>query len=179
MLTLFVWPAPHHTVSETLQARHLEFNLLVKIVCCTIYHDISGLCSWLFLVEVIESLSNKEGDGYGNENVTQKVNLRFLNLYRACSISFNSSNLGNFFLELNSKGLYQSSRNEKESCCLVWPSSTKREIMQFHDVVVQRRLRNVQKKRDQSCCFTHLNFLGFLLPFSLPSPSSLLKLPNV
>ena len=36
MLTLFVWPAPHHTVSETWQARHLEFDLLVKIVCSTI-----------------------------------------------------------------------------------------------------------------------------------------------
>ena len=66
-------------------------------------------------------------------------------------------------MELNSKGLYQSSRNEKESCCLVWPSSTKREIMQFHVVVVQRRLRNVQKSvmHVQSCCFAYLNFLGF------------------
>ena len=41
------------------------------------------------------------------------------------------------FLELNSKGLYQSSGKEKESCCLVFPSSTKREIRQFHVVVVQ------------------------------------------
>ena len=68
MLTLAAWPGPHHTVSETWQARHLEFNLLVKIVCCTIYHDISDLYSSLFLVEVIESLSNNEGHGY--ENVT-------------------------------------------------------------------------------------------------------------
>ena len=45
MLTLAAWPRPQHTVSETLQARHLEFNLLVKIVRCTIYHDISGLYS--------------------------------------------------------------------------------------------------------------------------------------
>ena len=36
MLILAAWPGPHHTVSETLQARHLEFDLLVKIVCCTI-----------------------------------------------------------------------------------------------------------------------------------------------
>ena len=41
------------------------------------------------------------------------------------------------FLELNSKGLYQSSGKEKESCCLVFPSSTKREIRHFHVVVVQ------------------------------------------
>ena len=41
---------------------------------------------------------------------------------------------------------------------------------------VQRGLRNVQKKR-QSCCFANINRLCFFLPFSLPSPSSLLKLP--
>ena len=51
---------------------------------------------------------------------------------------------------------------KKKSYCLVYSFSTKREIMQFHVVVVQRRLRNVQKKRDQSCCFAYLNFLGFL-----------------
>ena len=37
---------------------------------------------------------NDDGDGY--ENVTQKVNLRCLELYGAYSISFNSSNVGNF-----------------------------------------------------------------------------------
>ena len=40
------------------------------------------------------------------------------------------------FLVLNSKGLYQSSGKEKESCCLVFPSSTKCEIRHFHVVVV-------------------------------------------
>ena len=49
-------------------------------------------------------------------------------------------------MALNSKGLYQSSGKEKESCCLVFPSSTKREIRHFHIVVVQRRQRNVDKK---------------------------------
>ena len=36
--------------------------------------------------------------------------------------------------------------------------------MQFHVVVVQRRLRNVQKSvmHVQSCSFANLNFLGFL-----------------
>ena len=94
-------------------------------------------------------------------------------------MSFNSANAGKFFSELNSKGLYQSSGKEKESCCLVFPSSTKHEIRHFHVVVVQRRLRNVQKSvmHVQICCFVNLNLLAFL-PFSLPSPSSLLKLPN-
>ena len=52
------------------------------------------------------------------------------------------------FLELNSEGLHQSSGKEKESCCLVFPSS-KREISHFHVIVVQRRQRNVQKKHDE------------------------------
>ena len=51
-------------------------------------------------------------------------------------------------LELNSKGLHQSSGKQKESCCLLFPSSIKREIKQFYVVVEQRRQRNVQKKRD-------------------------------
>ena len=96
MLTLFVWPRPHHTVSETLQARHLEFNLLVKIVFCSIIMTlVVYIVDFSLIVEVIESLTNNESDGY--ENVTQKVNLRFLKLYRACSISFNSSNVGKLF----------------------------------------------------------------------------------
>ena len=67
------------------------------------------------------------------------------------------------FLELISKGLFQSSGKEKESCCLVFPSSTKREIRHFNVVFVQRRLRNVQKSvmHVQSCCFADLNLLLF------------------
>ena len=60
------------------------------------------------------------------------------------------------FLELNSKRLYQSSGKENESRCLVFTSSTKREIRLFHVLVVQRRQRNVQKSvmHVQSCCFS-------------------------
>ena len=67
------------------------------------------------------------------------------------------------FLELNSKRLYQSSGKEKESRCLVFTSSTKREIRHFHVVVVQRRQRNVQKRvmNVQRCCFGNLNLLFF------------------
>ena len=66
-------------------------------------------------------------------------------------------------MELNSKGLHQSSGKEKESCCLVFPSSTRRENRDFHVVVVQRRQRNVQKSvmHVQSCCFACLNLLLF------------------
>ena len=78
---------------------------------------------------------------------------------------------------MNSEGLCQSSEKEKESCCLVIPSSTKREIRNFHVVVVQRWLGNVQKSvmHVETCCL--LNLTIAFLPFSLPSPSSLLKPP--
>ena len=80
-------------------------------------------------------------------------------------------------MELNSKGLHQSSGKEKESC-LLFRSSTKREIRQLHVVVLQRRQENVQKsvKQLQSCCFACLNLLLFCFS-RLPSPSLLRKLP--
>ena len=64
-------------------------------------------------------------------------------------------------LELNSKGLYQSSGKEKQNCYFLFPSSTKREIRHLHAVVLQRRLRNVQKSviKVQSYCFANLNQL--------------------
>ena len=71
------------------------------------------------------------------------------------------------FLELNSKGLYQSSGKEKESCCLVFPSSTKREIRHFHVVVVQRRLRNVQKSVVKNCCFANLTYCLLVVPVAV------------
>ena len=42
-----------------------------------------------------------------------------------------------FFLELNSKRLCRSAGKDKESRCLVFTSSTKRENRHFHVVVVQ------------------------------------------
>ena len=58
---------------------------------------------------------------------------------------------------------------------LLLPSSTKREIRQFHVVVVQRLQRNVQKKRDARAklLFACLNLS---LKFSMPPSSSLRKL---
>ena len=66
-------------------------------------------------------------------------------------------------MELNSIELYQSSGKEKETCCFVFPFSTKPEIRHYHVVVVQRRLRNAQKSvmHVQSSYFVNLNLLGF------------------
>ena len=57
----------------------------------------------------------------------------------------------------------KSSGKEKESCCLVFASSTKRQISHFHVVVVQRRQINVQTNvmHVQSCCFVNPNLLHF------------------
>ena len=70
------------------------------------------------------------------------------------------------FLVLNSKGLYQSSGKEKESCCLVFLFSTKREIRHFHIVVMQQWLKNLQKSmiRVQSCCFAVTILVAYKLP---------------
>ena len=66
-------------------------------------------------------------------------------------------------MELNSKRQHQSSGKEKESCCLLAPSSSKRKIRQFHVVVMQRQKRNVQKSvmLVQSFCNACLNLLLF------------------
>ena len=84
-----------------------------------------------------------------------------------------------FKSKYNNKRAGPSQQTEKESCCLVFVSSTKREIRHYHVVVVQRRLKNEQKRvmHVQSCCFANLNLLLFF-PFSLPSPSPLLKHPG-
>ena len=55
-------------------------------------------------------------------------------------------NVGNVFLELNSKRLYRSWEKGKENRCLVFTSSMKRKIRKLHIVFVQWRQRNVQKK---------------------------------
>ena len=67
------------------------------------------------------------------------------------------------FFGVESKGLHQSSGKEKEGCCSFVPFLDKREIRQFHVVLVERRQRNVQKgvMRLESCCFSCLNLLLF------------------
>ena len=85
-----------------------------------------GFDSYAMLIQ--GSLTNDDGDGY--ENVTWKENSDSFKLYRTCS------NCWQILSEFNPKGLHQSSGKEEESCCLVFPSWTKREIRHFHAVVV-------------------------------------------
>ena len=79
------------------------------------------------------------------------------------SISFKCQML-TIFSGLNSKRLYGSSGKEKESHCLVFTSSRKREIFK----VFSRRSRAATPKKCiknvmhvQSCCFANLNLLLF------------------
>ena len=101
---------------------------------------------------ILGSLSNNDSDGYRGSPCFK--------IYRAYSISFNSSIFSTIFVELNSEILYRSPGKEKEIRCLVFTSSTKREIRHFHVVVVQwwqkKSLTHVQ-----SCCFANLNLLLF------------------
>ena len=127
-----------------------------------------GLCSCSLL---LGSLSNNDGDGY--ENATWKSEFALSQTLSRLFQLVYFVKCWQIFLELNSKRLYQSSGIEKESCCLEFPSSTRREIRRFHVVVVQRRQKNVQKSvmHVQSCCFD-------LLLFSVLVASPLLKLPG-
>ena len=95
----------------------------------------------------------------------------------AYSISLKSSNVGTFFLELNSKRLYRSSGKDKESRCLEFTFSTK-----TYNYAFSRRSRAVTAKKctKKRGARTYLLFcqskpISFL-PFSLTSPSSLLTL---
>ena len=100
--------------------------------------------------------------------------------HRSYSVSFYLSKVGEIFWDLNTKRPYLIL--EKESFCAEFTYSIKRarEIRKFHVAVLQRRLRNVQKRR---AARTRLLFclskpLAFLL-FVLLSPSSLLEFPIV
>ena len=80
------------------------------------------------------------------------------------------------FSGLNPKGPSVRLEKEKETFCVAFTYSVK----WAHVTVVQQQLKNLQKSvmHVQSCCFTKINLLLFL-PFSLPSPSLLAKLPFV
>ena len=96
-------------------------------------------------------------------STTLKSEFALPQTYRAYSISFNSSNVGKFFWSWILKDCIKVQEKKKKNVIRLFPSSTKREIRQFHVVVVQRRQRNVQKSvmHVQSCWFACLNLLLF------------------
>ena len=58
------------------------------------------------------------------------------------------------FSGFNRKGPYPTLEKEKETICVVFTYSVKRarKIRKFHVAVVQRQLRNVQKKKREETC---------------------------
>ena len=103
-----------------------------------------------------------------------KVNSRII--YRSYSIVLNLLNAGDFLLKLNSteRAVSVGLNIAWENHCLVFRSSTKREIRNCHVVVVQQRQnRDVRAK----FLFCESKATDYFLPFSLPSSSPLLNLP--
>ena len=75
--------------------------------------------------------------------------------------------LAKYFLGLSSKGPYLSFEKERDNFCVVFTYYIKQghETRKVHVAVVQRRLKNVTKKKTvmylQSCCFANLILLFF------------------
>ena len=95
---------------------------------------------------VTSPLSNSDGDGY--ENVTS---ISFL-MVRPLSRLFHLVQFikcWQFSLELNSRRLYQSSEKEKARLCLVFTSSTKREIRQPAKTSVSPRTSPAAKSEEK------------------------------
>ena len=91
------------------------------------------------------------------------MNSPFLELFLAYSITLNSSNVDKCFWSWILKDSIKVQKKKKKGevvVFFVFPSSIKRENRMFHVVVVQPRLRNVQKSF-QSCCFANLTLLLF------------------
>ena len=104
--------------------------------------------------------------------------MRYFKLNRPYPILFNSSN---FFL--NSKGLYQSSGKEKESCCLILCSRPRRNVKISIDVVVvKRQQRNVQKSvihvKGDKFCYPCLHSDACAVPYLKLQPSQFSVLCN-
>ena len=79
-------------------------------------------------------------------------------------------------LEFNSLEQFSSSKKERKFCRRLFTSSIKREVRKFHVVVEQCSQRNVQK--NVKIVVLLIKPIAFL-KFSLPSPSSDLKVPFI
>ena len=82
-------------------------------------------------------------------------------LFHITCISFNSSKVSKFFWSWILKDGIKVQEKKKQSCCRVYPSSTKREIRHFHVVVVQLRQNKEMNKKAWCCCFANINLLLF------------------
>ena len=86
-------------------------------------------------LSIIGSLSNN--DGKGGENVTQKVNSRCFKLHLFFATFLICQILAIFSGVEFERSVSKFKKTEKENRCLVFTSAIKREIKNFHVVVVQ------------------------------------------
>ena len=77
------------------------------------------------------------GDGDGSENVTFKMNSRFFQTLQRLFQFDENVKCGRISLELISWGQHSSFGRERKIRCRLFTSSIKREIRDFHAVVVQ------------------------------------------
>ena len=105
------------------------------------------------------------------------MNLRIFKIHRSYSIQFNLPRINvAVFLELNSKGLYLSSEKEKGSGCPVSKFSIKREFKTFSRCSRATTTKFTKTRAARAELLFYLSKPTALLPFSLPSPSSLFKI---
>ena len=114
------------------------------------------------------SFSIDDGDG------SEKSLLKWFALFQPLSRLFQFTEkmeFGRISLELISWGPDSSVERERKIRRRLFTLCINGEIRHFHVVVVQKGVMHVQ-----SCCCANQTYC-FFLPFLLPSPSSLLKLP--
>ena len=118
-------------------------------------------CFFFFSGQFLGSLSNNIGDSFRLPQTLLRLFhlVQFVECWR-------------IFLELNSKGLYESSGKEKEGRCLVFTSAVSRGS---RATTAKKCIQ--QRDHRTKLLFCQSNPLAFL-PSSLPSLSSLLKLPT-
>ena len=135
----------------------------------TVMHDIAASAA-----NYLGKLSKNEGDI--NENVTQKVKSRFLKLYRAYPISFNSSNADYFFWSWILKDcLKVQGKKEKVFVLCSRPSQNVKAFSRHSRALT---VKKCTEKRDTRAklLFCQYKPIAFM-PFSLTSRSSLRKFP--
>ena len=106
----------------------------VSLRDCFDLHD--AFCLYSNYTKVIGSPSNNDGNGY--ENVTTKVNSRYLKFYHAYS-------KWQMTFEVKFQRTVSKFRKRKRKLLSCVPVLDKREIRPFHVVLMQRPLRNVQR----------------------------------
>ena len=112
---------------------------------------------------MLGSLSNNDGDGY--KNFTKNVKSRFLKLYRAFALSFNSSNVAFFFCSWILKDCIKVQEKKSKvvvlSLCSRPPQNVKFGIFTTYSWAVTAKKRSKERHVRAIFFFANLNLLLF------------------